>query len=516
MEVPSCNANQTTIAGRYGEVKCMDCKNGNVKDNRCLCSEGFYGPTCESNCRRELCSGRGTCNGTRRCICDDKWTGVRCNIPKPTSLRVPRLECIHGRYDPDENKCICEYGFIGKLCERKQPCVNGIIVDDRCLCDDGFSGRDCSIRRPLPVVEMREVEELRSSLSRRECINGQLIEGVGCVCKNGWGGENCGEYKCLRGEFNITSEACNCREGWTGTKCDVNCYSSCSNKGTICNAERVCSCKNGWSGEYCNNKIVREQRTQVNISDYKIALDLNVDIDRNNVSVELVDCLDSSCLPLSLKYNKESLLMRRLQATNNEIRLTMDEELVGVNKSVFVYLEEDNTKNYTFNSTDVVIQEPVAGTYLFNSISRIVESPYVNDIDTSQPINGDTSTNGDNTDTTNNGNGDTNTGTGNIDSRGDTTNTGTSATTNEPSNTTPSSTDSSLDSDVNSTSDDNINPVMIIYVSAGGLLAIGSIIAAAFYIRSVKNDKKEKKQRQQLREQTKEKNTILIHNPLNE
>ncbi|CAH1784738.1 unnamed protein product, partial [Owenia fusiformis] len=55
------------------------------------------------------CSGQGTCN-ISVCICDSKWMGDACDIPK-----CPK-GCINGTCDTQKNMCVCEPGFRGIDC----------------------------------------------------------------------------------------------------------------------------------------------------------------------------------------------------------------------------------------------------------------------------------------------------------------------------------------------------------------------------------------------------------------
>lgn len=51
---------------------------------RCNCYDNYYGSGCETYCTRaESCGGHGSCNPAGGCICDESWTGSRCDRHQP-------------------------------------------------------------------------------------------------------------------------------------------------------------------------------------------------------------------------------------------------------------------------------------------------------------------------------------------------------------------------------------------------------------------------------------------------
>ena len=379
-----CSVNQTFSYFR-GKVRCNDCNNGRVINNVCVCNQNYYGRYCELSCRRELCNGRGNCvMNTRRCVCDENWSGRHCeHFENPQDIEP--LRCVYGVFMPEMNMCSCEYGFTGELCERRIKCANGEILDGECLCNDGWSGRDCSIRRPLPITKRMEVEERKQQLQSRSCRHGMMLDNVGCICADGWSGEKCDEYKCLHGMYNKTNDYCACNSGWSGEKCDINCKSPCSNKGSVCNDEQVCECVTGWGGERCERKQIIEREVAFNISSFTVDIQNNVQRDDVDIDVNIVECESERCIPVSLTLVprimndttiiNSNITQRRVLAsassnTNENIVIVLDEEMVGQNNSLYVFVDTMPQYNYTFDSNVVNITDPVEGTYIINTIER--------------------------------------------------------------------------------------------------------------------------------------------------
>uniref|UniRef100_A0A3B3V691 Delta-like 2 homolog (Drosophila) n=1 Tax=Poecilia latipinna TaxID=48699 RepID=A0A3B3V691_9TELE len=134
-------------------------------DFRCLCPDGFHGPTCRKRkgpClqRRSPCKNGGLCEDADGfatelvCRCLAGFTGPRCETDIDDCLMVPCASgatCVDG---VNRFSCLCPVGFSGRFCTvnmddcASQPCRNGGRCLDRaggfrCLCRPGFTGTTC-------------------------------------------------------------------------------------------------------------------------------------------------------------------------------------------------------------------------------------------------------------------------------------------------------------------------------------------------------------------------------------
>ncbi|XP_043992678.1 protein delta homolog 2 [Gambusia affinis] len=141
-------------------------------DFRCLCPDGFHGPTCRRRkgpClqRRSPCKNGGLCDDADGfaaelvCRCLAGFTGPRCETDIDDCLMGPCASgatCVDG---VNRFSCLCPVGFSGRFCTvnmddcASQPCRNGGRCLDRaggfrCLCQPGFTGTTCE-KPPSPV-----------------------------------------------------------------------------------------------------------------------------------------------------------------------------------------------------------------------------------------------------------------------------------------------------------------------------------------------------------------------------
>lgn len=156
--ISCCNSN-TSIDNKcnsYGD----DCKQtcppnyvydpDNTEKDKCVCtSKCFKEETKEDGSKicvqlntPECCKNGTIKNG--KCVCNDGWIGVKCDIP---------ICGENGVWDDIEKKCVCNTDSIGDNCEysRNKLCngngtpyiFNGVAS---CICDSGFSGAHCSCK----------------------------------------------------------------------------------------------------------------------------------------------------------------------------------------------------------------------------------------------------------------------------------------------------------------------------------------------------------------------------------
>ncbi|XP_015782064.1 protein draper isoform X1 [Tetranychus urticae] len=163
-------------------------------------------------------------------------------------IPVCSSQCIHG-ICIEPNKCDCEAGWSGDVCNIWYPCP------------DGKSGNNCS--------------------SQCNCRNGATCDAVSgiCECKPGWTGKDCSK-PCLKGYFGlgcsqkciclnegacnpITGE-CKCRAGFKGEYCQDDCAPNeldpecnrqglCANNGIRNAFTGECECQPGYIGTHCEN-----------------------------------------------------------------------------------------------------------------------------------------------------------------------------------------------------------------------------------------------------------------------
>ncbi|XP_012494193.1 PREDICTED: von Willebrand factor D and EGF domain-containing protein [Propithecus coquereli] len=75
--------------GYYGDAFCHPpCKNGGhcVRNNVCVCREGYTGRRCQRSICDPMCMNGGKCVGPNICSCPSAWNGKRCNTRKRNIL----------------------------------------------------------------------------------------------------------------------------------------------------------------------------------------------------------------------------------------------------------------------------------------------------------------------------------------------------------------------------------------------------------------------------------------------
>lgn len=213
--------------------KCQSCCNSITSiDGKC----NFYGDDCKQNCddnevydyeqQKCICPGNscfkidnGKCvqlstsdccaNGTiqdGKCICNDGWTGVYCDIP---------ICGENGKWDDNEKKCKCYTDDNGvplatgdnceysrdKLCNgRGTPYVfNGVAS---CKCDNGFSGEHCTCKDSEKPTDIFECKGLYTSCDEKS--NGDGTYSGNWTIKN----KNCQSLFSKYGGQNKWEEIC--------------------------------------------------------------------------------------------------------------------------------------------------------------------------------------------------------------------------------------------------------------------------------------------------------------------
>lgn len=172
------------LEGVLCECDCFvgKCENDTQTDNsvgllKCVCSEGWFGPKCTSECSRALCSGHGDCGEAGQCICDSDWAGPKCSI----SLCDICVAARHGVCVNDT--CVCNGDRQGPVCgcSPSEDCggkgqCNSTASTALCICEGGYSGSSCEVPPPSPGVcsAHRRCTECQT---RKDCV----WEEGGCI-----------------------------------------------------------------------------------------------------------------------------------------------------------------------------------------------------------------------------------------------------------------------------------------------------------------------------------------------
>ncbi|KAG8517651.1 Neurogenic locus notch protein 2, partial [Galemys pyrenaicus] len=237
----------------------------------------FEGPTCERNiddCPNHRCQNGGVCVdgvNTYNCRCPPQWTGEGCRkggVPgHRRSAAWPRAPVLYaafartglsgrwqGLYLPVRT------GPAGRAGPRVRAGLPGLGPDQSCPAPGQFCTED--------------VDECL--LQPNACQNGGTCTNrngaYGCVCVNGWSGDDCSENiddcafaSCTAGSTcidRVASFSCMCPEGKAGLLCHLDdaCISNPCHKGALCdtnplNGQYICTCPQGYRGADCTEDV---------------------------------------------------------------------------------------------------------------------------------------------------------------------------------------------------------------------------------------------------------------------
>ncbi|VDO79594.1 unnamed protein product, partial [Onchocerca flexuosa] len=131
---PQCNL--PCWAG-HGNADCKpcNCKNDAGCDpltGECICTPGWTGKSCEKpcsknfygiNCSQECqCKNGAVCDPVNgECICAEGWIGSDCSVSCPSGEKKDCLgscPCVHGTCAGGFEKCDCQPGYTGHICDK--------------------------------------------------------------------------------------------------------------------------------------------------------------------------------------------------------------------------------------------------------------------------------------------------------------------------------------------------------------------------------------------------------------
>eukprot|EP01135_Chromosphaera_perkinsii_P006941 Nk52_evm29s628 gene=Nk52_evmTU29s628 len=246
-----CKCNNKTYTGDYCDV--FTCKGGGFS---------LFGGVCNGN--GKCCSGaiKGCKNpynwpiNSNRCSCNDGYTGVLCETKVCSKAHIIFGKVCNGHGTcVGLNNCACKDGWTGDKCETppcypsgsvsgllgtlfKSPCGgNGNCVLGKCQCNDGLVGEFCS-----------------DHLCSKKGLFGKVCNGHGlcagpnmCQCSGGWGGSQCNSTTgmCLTCDM----PPCKKSGSWLAKECSGNGYCWTDQSGSSCR------CKPGYEGRYCEKAM---------------------------------------------------------------------------------------------------------------------------------------------------------------------------------------------------------------------------------------------------------------------
>jgi hypothetical protein len=115
--------------------------NGTYEYGRCRCKYPYTGPKCfDFACEHGLSVGARydpeSPIWSKRCLCDDDWSGDLCNIPI--------ADQCNGRGQYINGHCRCLDYYFGSRCQYVGKCEHGKLIEGICKCEYGWEGDYCS------------------------------------------------------------------------------------------------------------------------------------------------------------------------------------------------------------------------------------------------------------------------------------------------------------------------------------------------------------------------------------
>ncbi|XP_059143711.1 fibrillin-1-like [Physella acuta] len=265
-----------------GTYECS-CYNGYKLDSDGIschaCERPYYGTNCGQICQ---CSGHGSCDSVRGCVCDKEWTGDHCELdvdecdqsnPCPAGFvcknRIGSYTCVCAEgYRLTNGICTdideCKDIFVNTTCDKMlEVCVN-TVGSYSCQCKKGFA------RNSLAVCQ--DIDECLTKADECEQVCENKPGSYNCLCRQGYTLAD-DRFSCLKVRdpcqgFNVNCSYgcvvdvdnkpyCYCPRGYKLTgqencedinECESNIDNHCSNRdGCVnTNGSYTCSCPSGF------------------------------------------------------------------------------------------------------------------------------------------------------------------------------------------------------------------------------------------------------------------------------
>ncbi|KAI8727978.1 mucin-4 [Biomphalaria glabrata] len=281
----------------YGRFTCSCYAGFKLEADRTSCTaceKSFYGVNCNQSYQ---CSGHGTCDPVRGCVCDIGWEGVNCNNDiDECTLRTDNCligdVCVNalGSYS-----CVCPIGYVRNgTCQDINECVDPALNNCNPLIEDCVNNFGSHVCNCKPGYARNDKGDC---ININECANGdhqcqQICVDVpgkyNCDCNYGIGSFKMRltftvtiwlqtsmnvkyqQRTCTASSLDVLTEyqdnSCSCTPGSSldndGRNCNncssttwgVNCSRSCScSTGALrCDNVRGCICRPGYTGVFCD------------------------------------------------------------------------------------------------------------------------------------------------------------------------------------------------------------------------------------------------------------------------
>eukprot|EP00808_Paulinella_micropora_P001616 g1906.t1 len=213
-------------------------------------------PTCqERGCQSGVCWRNGA-NGDEYCTCFPNWFGIDCSKTCPSEG--------------------------GKTCSNHGTCVFNVTSQvAACECAGQYVGpkcRDCDLVCPSNSYCVYDPLNINKNVNNLTCIcppgflpstnlNAQGYPAECLPCPTNGAGVCSNHGTCVRGPTSKEPTACHCELGYAGAKCEKECPSRCSGRGTCNETTLTCTCPISYVGDVCQLHCPVADSTTSNAND---------------------------------------------------------------------------------------------------------------------------------------------------------------------------------------------------------------------------------------------------------